>query len=86
MTFRLALALASLAAAPALAQSQPPADSLPLSQVIAGVEASQPVRNFTEVEWDDDGYWDVEFVTTENRRASIRIDPVTGEPFARRRR
>jgi len=75
-----------LLAAPALAQNLPPANSLPLSQVIAGVEQTQPVRVFTEVDWDDDGYWDIEFVTTDNRRASIRIDPVTGEPWSRRRR
>ena len=40
---------------------------------------------FTEIEWDDDGYWDIEFVNQDNRRASIRIDPVTGEPWSRRR-
>ena len=41
---------------------------------------------FTEVEWDDDGYWDIEFVNQDRRRASIRIDPMTGEPWSRRRR
>lgn len=79
-----ALAMTSLAA-PALAQSLPPANGLPLSQVIASVEKTQPVRVFTEIEWDDDGYWDIEFVNQDNRRASIRIDPVTGEPWSRRR-
>ena len=33
------------------------------------------MRVFTEVEWDDDGYWDIEFVNTGNRRAMMRIDP-----------
>ncbi len=79
-----ALAMTSLAA-PALAQSLPPANGLPLSQVIASVEKTQPVRVFTEIEWDDDGYRDIEFVNQDNRRASIRIDPVTGEPWSRRR-
>ena len=79
-------AAALVGAGPAFAQSLPPANSLPLSQVIATVEQTQPVRVFTEVEWDDDGYWDIEFVNTSNRRASIRIDPVSGEPWSRRGR
>lgn len=81
----LAAAVAALSAAPALAQNLPPSNALPLSQVIAGVEKSQPVRVFTEVEWDDDGYWDIEFVNSDNRRTSVRIDPFTGERWSRRR-
>ena len=76
---------ACLAAAPALAQNLPPANALPLSQIVATVE-TQPVRVFTEVEWDNDGYWDVEFINTDNRRTSLRIDPFSGEPLSRRRR
>lgn len=79
-------AAAGALASPALAQSLPPANGLPLSQIIAGVEQTQPVRVFTEVEWDDDGYWDIEFVNQSNRRASVRIDPVSGEPWSRRNR
>ena len=82
----LALAAGCLLALPAAAQSLPPANALPLSQVIATVEKTQPVRVFTEVEWDDDGYWDIEFVNTDNRRTSLRIDPLTAEPWSRRRR
>lgn len=77
---------ASFLALPAAAQSLPPANALPLSQVIATVEKSQPVRVFTEVEWDDDGYWDIEFVNQNNRRTSVRIDPFSGEPWSRRNR
>lgn len=80
----LALAVGALASN-ALAQNLPPANALPLSQIISGVEKSQPVRVFTEVEWDDDGYWDIEFVNQSNRRSSVRIDPFTGERWSRRR-
>ena len=86
MSPRLLLAPALLLAAPAFAQTLPPTGSLPLSQVVAGVEKTQPVQVFTEIEWDDDGYWDIEFVNQDRRRASIRIDPMTGEPWSRRRR
>lgn len=81
-----ALAAAAFAlAAPASAQRVPPQGALPLSQVIAGVEKAQPVSSFREVEWDDDGYWDIEFINTDNRSVSIRIDPMSGEPWSRRR-
>jgi hypothetical protein len=86
MIARAAFAVLLLAAAPAAAQNLPPANGLPLSQIIAGVEQSQPVRVFTEIEWDDDGYWDVEFVNTNNRRTNVRIDPFSGEPWSRFRR
>lgn len=80
-----ALGLALALAAPASAQRVPPQGALPLSQIIAGVEKAQPVSSFREVEWDDDGYWDIEFINTQNRSDSIRIDPMTGEPWTRRR-
>lgn len=84
---RLLIATAALAAlaSPSFAQILPPANALPLSELVAKVEQSQPVLVFTEVEWDDDGYWDMKFINTDNRRASIRIDPLTGERWSRRR-
>jgi hypothetical protein len=87
MSLRLiALAPALLLAAPAVAQNLPPPNGLPLSQIVAGLESSQPIRVFTEIEWDDDGYWDIEFINTNNRRTSLRIDPFSGEPWSRRNR
>lgn len=73
----LALAL-SLAAAPVLAQSAPPAGSLPLSQIVAALEATEGFSHFDEIEWDDDGYWEIEYLTTDGRKIEVRIDPVTG--------
>jgi hypothetical protein len=86
MIARAALAALILAAGPAAAQNLPPANGLSLSTIIANVEKTQPVRVFTEIDWDDDGYWDIEFVNTNNRRATVRIDPFSGEPWSRFRR
>ena len=83
--FLLATAALSALSLPAFAQNLPPENAPPLSQIVAKVEKAQQVRVFTEIEWDDDGYWDMEFVTADNRRASIRIDPLTGDPWTRRR-
>ena len=78
---------ALLLAAPALGQNVPPSNSLPLSEVIARIEKTQPVRAFLEVEWDDDGYWDVQFVNRDsNRRSTMRVDPLSGEKWSRRGR
>lgn len=80
------IAAAALCAQVALAQAQPlpPQGALPLAEIITGIEKSQPVATFEEVEWDSDGYWEVEFVDTENRNISMRIDPMTGELWTRK--
>ncbi|MBB5221729.1 putative membrane protein YkoI [Amaricoccus macauensis] len=85
-TVTIAAAAAALCAQVALAQAQPvpPQGALPLAEIIAGIEKSQPVATFEEVEWDSDGYWEVEFVDTENRNISMRIDPMTGELWTRK--
>lgn len=48
------------APAPARAQSMPPDGALPLSEVIAQIEALEGLHFIGEVEWDDDGYREVE--------------------------
>lgn len=65
-------------AAPLAAQSAPPAGALPLSQIIAQVEATPGLAFIDDVDWDDDGYWEVEYRTTEGGRVEIRVDPLTG--------
>jgi hypothetical protein len=69
---------------PALAQRLPPADGMPLSKIIANVEANPEVRSIREVEWEDDGYWDVSYVTADGRRGRARLDPMTGATWSRR--
>jgi hypothetical protein len=64
---------------PALAQSAPPEGALPLSQVIARIEAMDGVRFVDEVDWDDDGYWEIDYVMTDGRKVEARLDPMTGD-------
>jgi hypothetical protein len=73
----LPLAFALAFAVPAFAQEVPPDDVLALSEIVLMLEESQPVRVFVEVEWDDDGYWEVSYVDNDNRRIEIRVDPMT---------
>lgn len=64
----------------AAAQTQPPATAQPLSRVIATIEANVADLAYIEdVSWDNDGYWEVEYRTTDGREVEIRVDPVTAQ-------
>lgn len=71
-------ALVVACATPLLADKPPPPNALPLSQIVALVERTDSLHWIEEVEWDDDGYWEVEYVTTDGREVEVKIDPVTG--------
>ncbi len=81
---RCSICLISLAylltvAQPASADA-PPADAQPLSQIIQALEQQRGVAYFDEVEWDDDdGHWEIEYVTADEGTVEIQVDPVTGE-------
>lgn len=69
--------LSAALAVPALAQ--PPADALPLSQIIATIEAEENFGYIDEIEWDSDGYWEIEFYRADGGKVEIDIDPVSGQ-------
>lgn len=66
------------AAIPALADA-PPQNARPLSQLIDIVEQNDDVAYIEDVDWDDDGYYEVEYRTRNGGDREIRIDPVSGE-------
>jgi hypothetical protein len=70
----------ALSAAPALAERTPPAKALPLSAIITALEARYDIRFIDEIDWDDDGYWEVELFTHDGAKVELKLDPVTGEP------
>lgn len=77
------VALISLVGAFALAQpvlAEPPADARPLSEIVTALEDADDVSHFDEIEWDDDGYWEIEYVRGDGSRVEVKIDPVSGEP------
>lgn len=74
-----ALALLASAALAWPALAQPPADARPLSEIIAALEAQGDVAWFDEIEWDDDGYWEIEYVRASGGKVKIEIDPVSGQ-------
>lgn len=76
-----------LGLAPALAiAAPPPADGMKLSQIVAQVETSTgaALAYIDELEWDDDGYWEVKYITTDGRKIEEKLDPRTGATMPRR--
>jgi hypothetical protein len=74
-----ALLATALLAAPAVA-APPPADAMPLSEILRSLEAQPDFSYVDDIEWDDDGYWEIEYVRSGGGKVEIRIDPVSGQP------
>ncbi|MFB9971791.1 PepSY domain-containing protein [Pseudoroseomonas cervicalis] len=70
------------AALPVLA-APPPPNARPLSEILRIIEQRDGVVYFDEVEWDSDGYWEVEYYTRDGAKREIRVDPVSGETLRR---
>ncbi len=78
-----ALAVALGAFGAASAQDRPPEGALPLSQVLATLEAGGDVASFDEVDWDDDGHWEIDYIDAVGSKVELRADPMTGETTSR---
>ncbi|MDU0340894.1 MULTISPECIES: PepSY domain-containing protein [Bosea] len=73
-----ALLAFALAVGPAVAA--PPSNAKPLSQIVAGIEAVSGFASIKEVDWDSNGYWEIEYFKTDGSKVEVKIDPVTGSP------
>jgi hypothetical protein len=82
MTRLMALAplLAALAFAHPSFAASPPSNAKPLSEIIKALEDSGNVAYFDEIEWDDDGAWEIEYYRPDGSKVEVKIDPVSGEP------
>jgi hypothetical protein len=76
------LAVALLLAGP-LGAAPPPAGSMPASDILRQAEQRPDFSHLDEMEWDDDGYWEVEYVTRTGSKVKLRLDPRTGQPVSR---
>jgi hypothetical protein len=80
MTKSAILAALPLVAFPAFAQTS--TEGLPLSEILARIEAEVDFGSFEAVEWDDD-HWEVEYRRADGSEVEVDIDPATGEPRSR---
>ena len=73
----IALALASPGAAMA---APPPDNAMKISEIATAVEAEagENLHYIESIEWDDDGYWDVEYKRRDGSEVEVKIDPLTG--------
>jgi hypothetical protein len=74
------LAPASLAIAQDKPPPVPPDNALKLSAIIATVEQRDAFHYVSDVEWNEDGYYDVIYFTTDKAKVEMKIDAVTGKP------
>jgi hypothetical protein len=74
------LITAMILSVPAIAIAAPPPNARPLSEIIRYIEARGDVRYFDEIEWDRDGYWEIEYIRMDGKKIKLRIDPVSGQP------
>lgn len=58
----------------------PPENGLKLSEIIAKIEQRDQFRYIDEVDWDEEGYYEVTYYTSDKAKVEIKIDPVTGQP------
>jgi peptidase YpeB-like protein len=81
--FAAVLLVALLAPSSAFSQDKPPpvppGDALKLSAIIATVEQRDSFHYVYDVEWNDDGYYDVIYFTTDKAKVEMKIDAVTGK-------
>jgi len=73
------LALAGLILLPASALAQPPADAMPLSEILASIENEADFSYFDEIDWDDDGHWEIEYYRADGASVEVDADPVSGQ-------
>lgn len=70
---------------PAIAFAQdrqriPPDNAMKLSQIVDKVEKRQDFRYVGEIEWNEEGYYDVTYYTTDKAKVEIKYNAVSGEP------
>lgn len=64
----------------ALADRPPPPDARPLSEIVQSIESRPDFAYVEEIDWDDDGYWEIEYRMTDGAKVKIEIDAVSGQP------
>ncbi len=51
-----------------------------LSQLIATVEQRADFRYVSDIAWNDDGFYEVTYFTSDKAKVEINLDAVTGKP------
>jgi hypothetical protein len=57
----------------------PQKEAAPLSRILQALEQQDDVAYFKDIEWDETGYWEIEYLDKHGRTVELKIDPVSGE-------
>jgi hypothetical protein len=66
--------------AQAAAPTIPPQNGKKLSQLVASVEQREKFQYIKDIEWDEEGYYEITYYTTDKAKVEIKLDPVSGQP------
>lgn len=72
----LAVILLTTTSAGALAAAP---DGTKLSEIIAKIEQTPDLQYIDEIDWNDRGYYEIEYFIKNGAKVEIKIDPKTGE-------
>ncbi|MBA8844877.1 putative membrane protein YkoI [Ochrobactrum sp. RH1CCR137] len=61
------------------AYAAPPSEGSKLSEIIAKIEQKADTAFIDEVDWNDRGYYEIEYVTKAGAKVEVKVDPKTGE-------
>ncbi|MFD1791003.1 PepSY domain-containing protein [Ochrobactrum teleogrylli] len=75
---RLMLTVLAFAATCGLASAAAP-EGQKLSEIISKIEQTSDVSYVDEVDWNDRGYYEIEYFMKNGAKVEIKIDPKTGE-------
>lgn len=75
---RFTIAAAFVIIAPLSVHAAPP-QGTKLADIIAKVEQTPEIDYVDEVDWNDRGYYEIEYYMKNGAKAEIKIDPKTGE-------
>lgn len=72
----------TIAAAPAQEAKNklPPENAPKVSEIIAKIESRPDFRNLESVEWQEEGYYEITYHTSDKATVEIKIDAATGQP------
>ncbi|ERM01351.1 hypothetical protein Q644_03280 [Brucella intermedia 229E] len=72
---RLAATTLFIGLSAAAAYAAPPPEGSKLSEIIAKIEQKADTAFIDEVDWNDRGYYEIEYVTKAGAKVEVKVDP-----------
>ncbi|MFD1197243.1 PepSY domain-containing protein [Brucella gallinifaecis] len=76
---RRSIYVAIIVTATSVAALAAPPEGTKLSEIIAKIEQTPDMQYIDEVDWNDHGYYEIEYFLKNGTKIEVKIDPKTGE-------